>query len=280
MVRQWARQVQQPQRGVADQLGRGQVRPGPPDRAEQRDRRGHPRHPDHRHRPRGRQRRHQPQPYPGQHPERALAAAEQPGQVVAGGVLERTVHPGQQRAGRQRELGGDQLSSGRAPAQHPQPTGIRGDRAADGGRVPGGPVHPELPAGRGGLPLHRGDRRTGARDHGAVRGHRRQSRQPPGGQHHRALDPGRHPAADQPGVATLRNHRHARRRAGREHRSHLARQTRPDHRSSRPAPPAGPVDLGPGLQVRVGQHVLPTDHRAERGLQHRPILPHGPARRP
>ena len=119
MVGQWPGQVKQPQRSVADQLGRGQVRPGPPDRAEQRDRRGHPRHPDQRHRPPGRQRRHQPQPYPGQHCERALAAAEQPGQVVAGGVLERAVHPGQQRAARQRELGADQLGAGPVPSAAP-----------------------------------------------------------------------------------------------------------------------------------------------------------------
>ena len=80
-------------------------------------------------------------------PERALAAAQQAGEVVARVVLDQPAEVGDDLAGAEHGLHAEQLPAGGAVSQHPEAAGVGGDRAADGGAVARGEVDAVAPAG-------------------------------------------------------------------------------------------------------------------------------------
>ena len=150
--------------------------PGHPGQEDRRDRLGGP----------------QPQPRRGDHRERALAARDQLGQVVAGALARQPGQPGQLGAVRQYRCHADELGPGRAVAKPVDPAGVRRDGAADGGGIPGGQVHAVLEAGFRGVRAQPADRHPGPGGH--LRGEGVDGVQPgqPGGrEQHRAGRPGR-----------------------------------------------------------------------------------------
>ena len=106
--------------------------------------------------------RHQAQPGRRDHAERALAAAEQPRQVVAGVVLEQPAQVRHDRPRPEHGLDPGQLGPGGAVPEHLEPAGIGGDGAADRGAVPAPQVDPVGPPRRHRGRLHVGHRRPGA----------------------------------------------------------------------------------------------------------------------
>ena len=212
----------------------------------------------------------QPQPRGSDHRERSLAPGQQLTKVIAGVVRGQARQPGQNASVGQYCLDAKQLGPGGPVPDRMDPAGVRGDHAADGGRVPGRQVDAVLQAGRRGVraQFREGDPRAGG-DLGGEGVHRVEPAQPAGGKEHRGRLAGRtgHRATDQPGVAALGDDGHAAVRAAPQHARHLRRRGGPGHAAGGPGVTAGPVPDVPGHQVRVGEYVLSADDRSEVGLQ-------------
>jgi hypothetical protein len=103
---------------------------------------------------------HQPQPSRGHDAERALAAAEQSSEVVAGVVLDEAAEVRDHRAVGEHGLHAQQLRARGAEADHACATGVGGHAPADRRRVAGAPVDAVLPSGGPSGGLHGGDRRA------------------------------------------------------------------------------------------------------------------------
>ena len=153
---------------------------------------------------------HEREPHRGDNRERALAADEQRGQVVAGVVLDEPRQPPQHAPVGQHRLEAGDPGAHRAVAQHLRAAGVRRDHPADRRRVAGGEVDAEREPG----PAQRGRQRR-RRHAGADRDlrrdgvHRPDLAEPRERQHHLAA--ARHLPADEPGVPALRHDGGARR---------------------------------------------------------------------
>ena len=145
---------------------------------------------------------HELEPGPGHHGQRALGAGQQRRVVIAGVVLDQAGQVRHDGAVRQRGLDAAQLGAHRAVAQDPQAAGVGGDGPADGGAAPAGNADAEVQLRVRVAGLRQGDSRTG-RDLTGGRVGRAQLAQPAQAEHHLAVQ--RHAAADQPGVAALRD---------------------------------------------------------------------------
>ena len=260
-----------PQTVGVEHLGGGQARYRRPDRGQHPLRRGgvgHAQHGGHAMTAGG----HQAQPHCGQHGQCALAADQGADQVVAGAVLGQSGHAVQHPPVGEHRLEPGHLGPHRTPAQHPQAAGVGGDHAADRGRVPGGEVHGEVQPDGPRVPLHRGQRRAGADGHLSGKAVDGSEAGQPGQAQHDLATPG-HAAADQPGVATLRDDGDARIAAGPQHRRHLVPGGRPNGESRVTVPASGPVRLVAGQHVAVGQDVLRAHQVRQSGFQHPAIMP-------
>ena len=105
--------------------------------------------------------------------ERALAADQQPGEVVAGVVLHQPVEVAHHGAVAQHRLDAEHLGAHGAVAQHADAAGVGGHHAADRRAVPRGEVDAERPAGGVGVGVQRGEGRRRRRRSPARRGRRR-----------------------------------------------------------------------------------------------------------
>ena len=221
---------------------------------------------------------HEPEPGRGDHGQGALRPGEQGRVVVAGVVLDQ---PGQVRHdGAVREDGFDpaQLRAHRPEAQDAQPAGVGRHRSADGGAVPAGDEDRKIQARAGVRHLLQGDPGPG-RDLGRLLIDRSELVQPGQAQHDLAVQ--RHAAADQAGVAPLRDDGQAGVRAQGQHRRHLGRILGPNGRRCPPPETARPVHGEPGGRV-AGQHVRLAHDAGQRPEQrtrkrHHPpsLLPNG-----
>ena len=116
---------------------------------------------------------HQTQPGPRDDAERAFAAGEERGEVVAGVVLGHAAEPADDGAVGQHHLEPEHLRAHAAVAQHADAAGVGGDQAADGRAVAGGEVDAEVEAGGSGMGLQRSEPYAGAGRH--LTGSRRRS---------------------------------------------------------------------------------------------------------
>ncbi len=148
--------------------------------------------------------RDEPETDPRDHRQRPLAAAQQPGQVVAGVVLLET--------GEMREhgtIGEDRLQPGHLPAhgavaQHVHPAGVGRGHAPDGGRVASGQIDGHAEPGPAGVGLGGGQRDAGAGGQLAGGGvHRVEGIEARRAEHDRGPGVVRDRPADQSGVAAL-----------------------------------------------------------------------------
>ncbi len=213
-----------------------------------------------------RDRSYQAQPHGRDDAEGPLAADEQPGEVVAGVVLRQPAEVADHRAVGQHRLDPHHLRPRHAVHAHPDPARVRADRAADGRAVAGREVDAVLPAGGLHVPVQVGEDDAGTRRDLAgevVDGV--EPGEPPGGEDHdrRSRRP-RDRAADEPGVAALRQDRHTGCRARPDHRRDLGRVGRTDHGDRRTGEAPRPVDGVRRDEVRLDEHVRRTDRRAQR----------------
>ena len=204
---------------------------------------------------------HQPEAGGGDDGQGPLAAAQQAGQVVAGGVLDQPAEVGDHRPGAEDGLHSQQLGPGVAVPEDVDAAGVSGHGAADGGRLAAGQVHPVGPAGGigGGLQIGQGDAGPGGDLTGRLV-HRPEVIEPPEAEHHLAVEG--NTATHQPGVSALGNQGDAVPTADIDHPGHLGGGGRPDHGAGGAFEPPGPVggerrhDLG--IEDQSG-----ADHLAE-----------------
>ncbi len=143
----------------------------------------------------------------GDHAERALAPTEEPGQVIAGVVLDQTAQVRDDLPGPEHRRGPEKLGPGVAVAQHTDPAGIGRDRPTQGGAPSAGDVDPVGPAGRRGGVLEVRQHDTRADSH-LPRGRiELEHGEPPKAAHHLAVE--RHGPARKAGVASLQRQGHA-----------------------------------------------------------------------
>ena len=199
----------------------------------------------------------EPEPGRGHDPERALAAAQELGQVVAGVVLDEAGEAADDLAGAEHGLDADHLRPHGPVTQDPDTAGVGGDHPADRGRVPGAEVDPEGEARVGGGARQRRQRHPGAR--GGLGGQRVDRQGPEPGQADDDLARQRDAPADQAGVAALGDERHPVAPGQGHDPGHLAGRAGPDDDGRRPPEPPGPVGGVPGGDVGVHEHVPVAD---------------------
>ncbi|CAB5025931.1 unannotated protein [freshwater metagenome] len=178
--------------------------------------------------------------------EGALRAAEERREVVAGVVLEQALEVGDHRAIGQHRLDAGELGAGHAVGDDVDSTGVRRDGAADRRRVARGEVDPVHPAGRGGVALHVAEEGAGAGRELAgelidLADVREPAQGDDDGQAHGAGVSGRDSAADEAGVAALRQDRDVRYGAGSDNPGDLGGRAGPYDCKARTGEPAGPV---------------------------------------
>ena len=247
--------------GVQEELGSGEVGKRGAQRRQGSDRGRRIGQRQQRHRARALTRDEQ-ESQPGEHPERALAAAQQRHQVVAGVVLDQPAEPGQDGSVRKDGLSPDHLGAHAAVAQDPDATGVGRDQAPDRCRVTSCEINTEVQPCRAGVLLQ------------GRQGHPRPDRHLCGGRVDRSevgeageaqdhLTAGRNAAADQAGVAALHHDRLPGGSARTQDLSDFLRRTRPDNGQCGAGEAAGPVGLIARAQVGVDQDVLVADNRTK-----------------
>ena len=209
--------------------------------------------------------RHQSQPGSRHDAERALAAAQETGHVVARVVLEQPPEMRDDRPVGQNRLDPEEVGAHRAVAHHPHSAGVGGDHAAERRGVASAEIDTELPPGTGECAgqfrwSDAGPDRdlAGQRIDGADR------LQPAQRQHDRTRR--RHRAGHQTGVAALRHDGDAMIGTLPHDAGHFGGRARPYHRERLTPVPASPVDLVAGAPLGVGQNVVRADESGE-GLE-------------
>ena len=196
-------------------------------------------------------RRHQLQPRRGDDAERPLAADQERGQVIAGVVLQQAGHPVDHGAVGEHRLEADDAPAHRPVGERQGAAGVGGDRSADSRRGAGAEVERELEAGPPRGVLHPFQAHPGTGDDLAGGGVDLAERvEPRQAQHQLAV--ARHPAADHPGVAALRDQRQPVGGAGGDDRRHLVAVARPGEPHGAAAEAPGEVDLVAGQEVGIG----------------------------
>jgi hypothetical protein len=196
------------------------------------------------------------------HRERALTAANEPAQVVAGVVLLEPVEPLDDVAVGEHGLDSDHLVPRRPVPEHVDAARIRRDVAADRRAVACCEVDAVLPTGRARLGLDRRERRAGSGGQlrGALvdRAHRVEA-----AQRQDDLAAQRYRTSDEAGVAALGHDRDARRVASPHDAGDLVDVAWPhDCRGATPEA-AGPVGRVAPDEFGIGEHVLGADRRPE-----------------
>lgn len=216
--------------------------------------------------PRQRDQRRRPQPGAGDQAQphlrdqgqRALAADQQSGQVVADVVLEQPAQPRHDGAGRQHSLQTDHLRAGRPEPHGRRAAGVGRRHPTDRGRVTCAEVHGHPQVVPADSRLH--GRQRGARADSDLERQRLDLANL--GQQHRGqhdLAAAWHAATDQPGVASLGDDGNTLSRQQLQHVARLLGQAGADDARGRPAEAPGPVQLVGGAQVLVDQNVLAAD---------------------
>ena len=155
-------------------------------------------------------------------------------------------------------LEAEQLRAHRSVANDVHPTGVGGHHAADGRRVTGAEVHPDLPSRRARRGLHGAQRGTGPdRDLAGEVVHLVDLVQPQQAEHDLAA--ARHRSANEPGVAALRDDPHAGIGASDEHARDLLGRRGPHDRQRVAVESARPIGLVGGAQAGIGQAMALAD---------------------
>jgi len=208
--------------------------------------------------------RDQPEPRLGDDGQGALGAGEQRRVVVAGVVLDQPAQVRDDGAVGEDGLYPAQLRAHRPIAQDSDPARVGRHRPADGRAVPAGDLDAEIQVGIGVRDLLEGHPRTGG-DLGRLTVDRTQLSQAGRAQDNLTVE--RHAAADQAGIAALRDDRHAGLGAQRQDGRDLGGVTRPDRGSRVTAKSSRPVDGETGGRF-TRQDVL-LAHNTGQGFEHR-----------
>jgi hypothetical protein len=218
--------------------------------------------------------RYQAHPGDSHHPERSLAATEQPAEVVPRIVLHQTAHVRDGLARPEYRFVPHELCPRGAMAEHLQPAGVGGDGPPDRRAVTAGEVDPVVPAGRRSGRLDVGDRRASTDRELAAEpvdvGDAGQSAQA----EHDLASQG-DASADEACVPSLRHEGDPRCLTQGDHRCHLRTITWPDHGARMTSKAPGPVDAVRRRHVGFDDDMRGPDCRAELLQQisgHPPIL--------
>ena len=206
--------------------------------------------------------RYEPKSRCGDDPQRPFAAAQQTGEVISGVVLQQSPEPADDRAVAEHGLDADHVGPHRAISQHADAACVRRHHAADRRRVASTQVDAELPTGRperGSENSERDagfDRRlTGVDVDGAD-----------GAETLRAehdLTRGGNRAADQSGVAALRDDGDTALAAAAHDARHVRRRAGPHDYGRLTSVATGPIAPVRGGDVRIDDHVVVTDDGAQ-----------------